>query len=330
MDSHTAPTPIRIERQDNRTGDPKLADQGFGRRAKENPPLHSSAAVEDIHTFFAEHGFAVINDCLSADEIEHLNEFCDRTQRERPDAWGLGAKRRPHHRSHGLMFAQPLLDYPELDPYTQHPSSYPAVCRLLGGADKARFSEFNFREAPRNAGRGRQNFHHDATLPDRFTRQPYMPVDWLCAIHYLTDVGPGAPAFTVVPKSNRFATLRDAYETLGDGYLETPIFGKAGTCILYDTATWHCRLDGDGKQGRRTWHQYYARGGWLPSSRQGKPYQRPPTPCLTNWNLFPERLALHPDPARRLFFSHWNTAQCEWVASGFADAVRASMPMGHQ
>ena len=56
---------------------------------------------------------------------------------------------------------------------------------------------------------------------------------------------------------------------------------------------------------------------------------RPPTPCLTDWNLFPERLALHPDPAVRLFFSHWNTAQCEWVASGFSDAVRASMPRGY-
>ena len=38
-------------------------------------------------------------------------------------------------------------------------------------------------------------------------RTPYMPCDWLCAIHYLTDVEPGAPCFCVVPGSNRFETL---------------------------------------------------------------------------------------------------------------------------
>ena len=324
-------TQIQIERQENRTGDAALADQGFGRVARQNPPQFAGADVERIHEFFAENGFAVIGNCLSREELEHLNEFFERTQRERPEAWGLGGKRRVYHRSQGLMFSQPLLDYPELDAYTQHPGAYPAVCRLLGGVDKVRFSEFNFREAPPNAGRGRQNFHHDAVLPDRFTRQPYMPVDWLCAIHYLTDVEPGAPAFAVAPRSNRFATLREAYETLGEGYWETPIFGPAGTCILYDTATWHCRFDGDGKRQRRTWHQYYARGGWLPSSLpQTNRYKRPPSPCLTDWNLFPERLALHEDPAVRLFFSHWNTAQCEWVASGFSDAVRDAMPRGRQ
>ena len=190
-----------------------------------------------------------------------------------------------------------------------------------------RFSEFNFREAPENAGIGAMNFHHDAASADRFTRNPYMPCDWLCAIHYLTDVEPGTPAFCVVPKSNTYNTLKDAFQGLGETYLEVPIYGAAGTCVLYDTAIFHTRLDGDGVRARRTWHQYYARGGWLPTNTR---YVRPPTPVLTNWNLFPERLALHPDPKTRLFFSHWNTAQCEWGASGFADRIRESMPRGSQ
>lgn len=321
---------VRLEKQQNRSGDPQRADQGFGRIAEEPPPHFAGTDLDGIYAFFARNGYVVIAGCLSSGELAHLNGFYDRTQRERPDAWGLGP-RKPHHRHQGLIFSQPLLDYPELDPYTRHPGSYRAVCRLLGGEDRARFSEFNFRETPENAGIGSQNFHHDATRPDRFTREPYMPVDWLCAVHYLTDVEPGTPAFCVVPKSNRFETLRDAYESLGDAYREVPLFAPAGTCILYDTATWHCRYDGDGRRPRRTWHQYYARGGWLASSLPHTDrYVRPPTPCLTDWNLFPERLALHPDPAVRLFFSHWNTAQCEWVASGFSDAVRASMPRGFQ
>jgi len=41
-------------------------------------------------------------------------------------------------------------------------------------------------------------------------------------------------------------------------------------------------------------------------------------------------LAMHDDPKMRLFFSHWNTAQGEWVASGFDEQVRKSMPRGDQ
>ncbi len=114
---------------------------------------------------------------------------------------------------------------------------------------------------------------------------------------------------------------------MGNGYRELPLYGAAGTCLLYDTATFHTRLDGDGEQMRRTWHQYYARGGWLPTENR---YVRPPAPVLTDWNLFPERLALSPDPSMRLFFSHWNPAQGEWVASGFDPQVRRAMPRGEQ
>jgi hypothetical protein len=201
----------------------------------------------------------------------------------------------------------------------------------MGGEEHVRFSEFNFRETPEGAGPGAMNFHHDAVQPDRFTRAPYMPCDWLCAIHYLTDVEPGSPCFCVVPDSNRYPALQAAFEGLGNAYREVPLYGPAGTCVLYDTATFHTRLDGDGEQMRRTWHQYYGRGGWLRSALpESNRYVREPSPVLTNWNLFPERLAMSPDPATRRFFSHWNTAMGEWVASGFDPEVRRSMPRGEQ
>jgi hypothetical protein len=322
---------VRLQQRENRVGDPSVA-QGFGRVATSSPPVFDPGSeLDKAYAFFVDHGYVVLGNCLDAGEISHLNEFYDRTQRERPDTWGLSERRKPHHRDQGLIFSQPLLDYPELDIYTRHPASFPLVAELLGGRDRVRFSEFNFRETPKDAGVGAMNFHHDAVVADRFERAPYMPCDWLCAIHYLTDTAPGTPAFSVVPGSNHYATLQEAFEGLGDAYQEVPIYGAAGTCILYDTALFHTRYDGDGHKRRRTWHQYYARGGWLPSSLPASDrYVRPPTPVLTNWNLFPERLALHPDPEVRMFFSHWNTAQCEWVASGFSDAVRDSMPRGNQ
>jgi len=323
---------VRFEPQENLSGDPRRAKQGFGRVSHE--PVHAFEPARELEAataFFEAHGYVVLANCLAERELAHLNEFCDRSQRERPDAWGLSERRKPHHRNQGLIFSQPLLDYPELDRYVRHPRSYPVVERVLGGEGRPRYAEFNLRESPEGAGERAMNFHHDMVAEDRFTRTPYMPCDWLCAIHYLSDVEPGSPAFCVAPDSNRFETLKAAFEGLGEAYREVPLYGPAGTCVLYDTATFHTRLDGDGHRMRRTWHQYYARGGWLRSALPTtNRYVRPPSPTLTDWNLIPERLAMHPDRVTRLFFSHWNSAQGEWAASGFDPEVRRAMPRGEQ
>ena len=323
---------VQLKPQANLSGDPNLASQGFGRVSREPPPAFDPAAeIDAACAFFDDHGYVVLARCLDDAELVFLNGFCDRTQAERPLAWGLTEQRKPHHRNQGLIYSQPLLDHPELDPYVRHPGAWPVVARLLGGADKPRFAEFNLRETPEGAGPGAMNFHHDAVVEDRLTRTPYGPCDYLCAIHYLSDVEPGAPAFCVVPDSRRFETLREAFEALAEDYREVPLYGPAGTCVLYDTATHHTRLDGDGEQMRRTWHQYHARGGWLPSALPSTSrHIRPPAPVLTDWNLFPERLALSPDPKIRLYFSHWNPAMGEWAASGFDPAVRKAMPRGEQ
>lgn len=60
--------------------------------------------------------------------------------------------------------------------------------------------------------------------------------------------------------------------------------------VFYDIATYHTRLDsltGNDKNGRRTMHEYYARGGTLdvPADPDGEreAHTREPTPLLTNW-----------------------------------------------
>lgn len=323
---------VKLAQQENESGDQSQASQGFGRVSSDPARLfHPVDEREEACKHFIDQGYVVLKECLNPAEVKFFNDFFDETQIERSDSWGLGEKRKPHHRNQGLIFSQPLLDYPELDPFTQHPASYPLVAEILGGEEHVRFSEFNLRETPAGAGHGTMNFHHDATSEDRLIRKPYMPCDWLCAIHYLTDVDVDTPAFCVVPGSNSFGTLKEAYKGLGDDYREVPIRGPAGTCVLYDSATFHTRLDGDGEKMRRTWHQYYARGGWIRSSLPTtNRYLRSPSPVLTDWNLFPERLAMHADKNKRLFFSHWNTAMGEWVASGFDPEVRKSMPRGEQ
>ena len=91
------------------------------------------------------------------------------------------------------------------------------------------------------------NFHHDAVRVDRLTRRLYISCDWLCAVLHLSNVEPDTRAFRVVPGSNRFASLAGAHKPLGRAFRELPLYGRAGTCVLYDTATFH------------------ARGGWLKS-----------------------------------------------------------------
>lgn len=324
----TTTTRVTFETQTNISGDPRLAAQGFGRVSGETPPSFDPRDDLDAAcAFFDAEGYVVLSNCLNEAELAELNAFCDRTQAERPEAWGLSARRKPHHRNQGLIYSQPLLDHPELDRFTRPDASFGVVARLLGGAEHARFAEFNFRESPAGAGPGGMNFHHDAVREDRLTREPYGPPDWICAIHYLSDVERGAPVFCVAPQSKRHPTLKAAFDGLGRDYAEVPLYGPAGTCVLYDTATFHTRLDGDGQKMRRTWHQYYGRGGWLRTQTR---YIRPPSSVLTDWNLFPQRLAMSADPATRLFFSHWNTAMGEWAASGFDAEVRRAMPRGEQ
>ena len=72
-------------------------------------------------------------------------------------------------------------------------------------------------------------------------------------------------------------------------------------------------------QGRRTVHQYFARGGWIGD--------RKPAPPLTDWNLQPQRLAESPDAETRQFFGHWNTAMADWAHAGFPDLARKPGPI---
>ena len=263
----------------------------------------------------------VLRSAYSSSEVGELNDFFAQTQRRHPRAWGLrGASAREGFvSSAGRIYSQPLLDHPELDRFTRHPSSFPLVARLLG---EPRYSEFNLRESPAGAGPlwRTMRYHHDRALPSRLLRPAHHPVDDVCAIHYLTDVSAETPAFLVVPGSGQCTSLQAARDELGDAYVEQPIYGPAGTCVLYDIAIWHTRLDGSDPRGRvrRTVHQYFARGGWL-----GK---RPPSPPLTDWNLIPRRLAQHADKEARRFFSHWNTAMCEWAADDWSMEGRARHP----
>jgi hypothetical protein len=180
-------------------------------------------------------------------------------------------------------------------------------------------------------------FHFDRTpsnghaMDQRFGREPYLPLDYVCAIHYLTPVVEGGPAFAIVPGGHQFATIEEARAGLGEAFCEQPIYGPAGTAVLYDIGIFHTRMDGFDLQarktiaepertvGRRTVHQYFSRGGWLGTSRR-------PAPPLTDWNIQPQRLADNPDREERIFFGHWNTAMADWAHAGYPALLKIPGP----
>jgi ectoine hydroxylase-related dioxygenase (phytanoyl-CoA dioxygenase family) len=276
--------------------------------------------------FFNREGYCVIDDALSATDVCFLNRWLDERDEEHNalggDASAGPAAARNPDGAIGPYSANVLLrdDAQQLDRFVQNPRLIPFV-DALWGVGNSRFSQFDMRWTKGGQGPAGMQFHHDVVLESRLTRKPYGPPDYVSSIIYLTDVDEEAPAFAVVPRSFRFDPIMQAKEQLGDAYIEQPLYGRAGVAIWYDTATYHSRIDSlTGDKGRRTLHQYWARGGFLqlpPEPGETRPQTREPSPTHTAFYRIPERLAAHPDPAVRLFYSHWNTGQGEWAARSF-------------
>lgn len=268
----------------------------------------------------------MINGALPAADVRFLNRWLDEREEEHiatgGDASAGPAAARNPDGAIGPYSANVLLrdDAEPLDRFIRNPRLMPFV-DALWGVGNSRFSQFDMRWIEGGQGPAGMQFHHDVALASRLTRRPYGPPDYVSSIIYLTDVDDDAPAFAVIPRSFRFEPIEQAKEKLGDAYIEQPLYGKAGTAIFYDTATYHSRVDSlTGDNGRRTLHQYWARGGYLflpPKSGEKGPQIREPTPTHTPFYRIPERLAAHSDPAMRLFYSHWNTGQGEWAARNF-------------
>ena len=157
--------------------------QGMGPRADAQPPHFGCADVEAALEFFKAMGYVVFKEALSPAQLEHINDFCDRTQRDDFVGWGIPTDGKPWT---GARYSQPFLDHDELDYCAALPSIFPFVTAVFGAGNE-RFSEFNLRDTPAGAGSMKMGFHHDAALQPRMQRKPYHPADWICSICYLTD-----------------------------------------------------------------------------------------------------------------------------------------------
>ena len=157
--------------------------QGFGIRAKAQPPVFDPRTQHaEAYRFWEENRYVVVQ-ALSASEVREMNEIADR-----------GWLRDYAHVPSELMVFYPLLDYPAVDKFINHPTTMPLISQMLGGWEHVRFQEFNWRYYPENygvpadggpapPGSHGMRFHPDASLPDRFSRQPYGPPDYVSAFY---------------------------------------------------------------------------------------------------------------------------------------------------
>jgi hypothetical protein len=98
-----------------RTYHPDGDGQGYGPRPSTQPPSFQPSQLEEALAFFQTHRFLIIENALSSGELEFLNDFCERSQEEKREAWQIPKGVSPKGgRWNGGIYLQPLLDHPEL------------------------------------------------------------------------------------------------------------------------------------------------------------------------------------------------------------------------
>ena len=259
-------------------------------------PIFTPGQTADALDFFVDQNYVVVSEALPAENVKLLTEFVDRSERELVPEWGpdrLGC------RSH----AQILVHHSELHDHVRPSVAWGLVDEIMG--PDTRFAQFDFRDLWDGVTSGQDfRWHGDRPFIPRAGDDPNTRYEstYVCAIHYLTDVGERQPCFGVVPNSHECASLEEAREKLGDRFEVVPIHGPAGTVVLYNVAIQHTRMPGEGR--RLTQHNYFSRA-------QSKP--------LTNWVMLPRRLTEHGDPEVRAFYSQWTDAAKSFAAAGYAD-----------
>jgi hypothetical protein len=158
------------------------SQQGFGIRAQKPPPVFNPRTQHaDAFEFWQENRYVVVQ-ALSASEVREMNQIADH-----------GWLRDYAHVPSETMVFYPLIDYPAVDKFINHANTMPLISEMLGGWEHVRFQEFNWRYYPENYGAPADGvpppgsfgmrFHPDASLPDRFWRQPYGPPDYVSAFY---------------------------------------------------------------------------------------------------------------------------------------------------
>ncbi|HCR17967.1 MAG TPA: hypothetical protein DIU35_10840 [Candidatus Latescibacteria bacterium] len=225
---------------------------------------------------FEENGYLILPNVLSENEVKGLNRAIDRDLEQYPEMWKKGTDGRQQN-------ANILLSSPEFDPTIQHHSVWPLVESLMG--EQVCFEEFSamIRDPWENEPPP-PHWHRDtAHLPEHPLAMLFLSV-----IYYLTDVDEETHCFSIIPESTQ--AKRKSPKGLNPTG-NVPLYGRAGTAILFNAATCHAGVVRKTVVPRRTVHIYYGH------------HSKPP---LGNHTIFPARLFNSETEETRIFYSRPN------------------------
>jgi ectoine hydroxylase-related dioxygenase (phytanoyl-CoA dioxygenase family) len=230
---------------------------------------------QSIQTF-KENGYIIVPNALSSQEILDLNQAIDRDLDQNSAMWKKGGDGRSQN-------ANILLSCPEFDATIRHPEIWPLAETLMG--EQVCFEEFSvmIRDSWDNPPPESQ-WHRDTVhLPEH-----PMAMLFLSVIYYLTDVNEETHCFSIVPE--HVEDKRKSPKGLEPSG-NVPLYGDAGTAILFNAATCHAAVVRRTQAPRRTIHIYYGH------------HNKPP---LGNHTIFPSRLYKSSNEQTRRFYSRPN------------------------
>jgi ectoine hydroxylase-related dioxygenase (phytanoyl-CoA dioxygenase family) len=226
---------------------------------------------------FGQTGYVIIPDALSVDEVAALNRAIDEDVAAFPKMWQKGDDGR-------VQNANVLLSTTAFDSTIRHPSIRPLVDALLEPG-QACWEEFSVMlRGPWREAAPEPFWHRDC---GHLADKPY-GLRLLQVVFYLTDVDEGTHSFGVVPESVEAKKLLPKDR---DGSRGVPLYGNAGTAIVYNAGGVHAAVVQQTERERRTIHTYY---GHLDQPAIGH-------------SITPRRLFESADPDDRRFYSNLNT-----------------------
>jgi ectoine hydroxylase-related dioxygenase (phytanoyl-CoA dioxygenase family) len=233
--------------------------------------------------------YVILPDLLSPEQVAELNEAMDRDRRQHPYFWGALNSR---NGSSNLLLTEPVFE-----PVVRHPQVLPLVEALMGGP--ICFEELSVQITPPSQESRPTAWHRDR---GHWLEHP-LHLDYPQIIYYLTDVEPGCHHFTLSPEPADGEVLETAAQVARCGSL--PFYGKAGSAILFNSATLHGLTLAATQRERRILQIYYGHEGRKP---------------LAEVTLMPPRLwREHPNPEIRRFYGKLNNYtrdMLRWLCAG--------------
>ena len=235
----------------------------------------NAPALDDIEAqtaFFKANSYVVLPGLLSPELVRTLNAAIDEDRRDNEFLWWFRGA--PNNASN-LLLTQPVFDQA-----TRLPVALNLLDRLMGGPVCFEELSVQVTEPGKAAATG---WHRDT----RYWPEHPLHLEYPQVIAYLTDVDETTHCFTVSPEpaDGEILSQEEHLEQGGTVYLH----GKAGTAILFNSATVHGLTRRDTTNQRRILQMYFGHQGH---------------PELSQVTIIPPRLWRdHPDAETRRFFS---------------------------